>query len=149
MSSVPPRSLPGRGQGGGPPQQGLAIVAHDDTLRSTGLSARGLDRESVELSLVKIVRVKLGSSYPLPLREGGRGWVLHRRAAPHARAPGRLAHHRAHRAPLARRAPPHRRAPAVARRVRRLDPTGWPAGWWSNMGLFADSLCPLSCKERG
>jgi hypothetical protein len=117
-------------------KQGLAVVAHDDTLRSTGISARGLEREAVELSLVKIVRIKPGRSFtgaPHLMRVHQGDW--HTTAL--AERPWLAAHR------------PTAEPPLWLAECDGWVPTGWPAGWWTNMGVFADSTSPPLPQGEG
>ena len=111
------------------PTEGLTVVAHDDTLRSTGISARGLDRQSVELSLVKIVNVLPGQSFT---------------GAPHLM---RVHQGDWHQVALAERPwlAVHRPTAVPPLWVSECDGwtmAGWPAGWWTNLPLLADAINP-------
>jgi len=44
-------------------REGVALISHDETWRSTGQECRGVRRERCELSLIKVLRVRPGESF--------------------------------------------------------------------------------------
>ncbi len=108
-------------------KEGVAVVAHDRSMRSTGISSRGRERRSVELSLVKVVRVKPGATFtgaPHLVRVHQGDW----------HATGLI-----ERKWLAQ-AWPTVQSPLWLQECDGWVPGGWPAGWWSDLGEYAKKV---------
>jgi len=108
-------------------REGVTVVAHDKTMRSTGISSMGQERKAVQLSLIKYVRVKPGKSF--------------------AGAPHLVRVHQGdwHTTGLVERKWLSEAWPAVqpALWMQESDgwvPAGWPIGWWSDLGRYAEKV---------
>lgn len=105
-------------------REGLTVVAHDRTMRSTGISCLGQDRRAVQLSLVKVVRVKPGATFkgePHLVRVHQGDW---------------------HTTGLIERkwfasAFPTVESPLWLQECDGWVPAGWPMGWWTDLGEYA------------
>jgi len=112
-------------------REGIALTAHDNTMRSTGICFKGLERRAVEMSLIKYVRVKPGqdfSCHPHLLRLHTGDW--------HATA-------LKEREWLARNRP----APDTPLWLREADgwiPAGWPCPYWADLGEYAAHMRRLT-----
>ena len=117
------------------PTEGLTVVAPDDTLRSTGISARGLDRKSLELSLVKVVNLPPGGTFtgaPHLLRVHQGDW---------------------HTTALTERAWLSIHRPSAVPPLWLAECDGWtmaggPAGWWVNNDPTQQALLRLRRLTR-
>ena len=108
-------------------REGLTLVAHDRTFRSTGISCRGQQCRSVELSLHKRIRVKPGESFT------GEAHIL------------RVHTGDWHAAILAERqwVRAHMTSAPTPRWVREADgwmPCGWPCPRWAHLGEYAAQI---------
>ncbi len=117
-------------------KEGISLIAHDTSLRSTGISCMG-QQDSVQLRLHKIVDVKKGKTFlgaPNLVRIHSGDW---RNACLLERA-------------WANQAFPLVESPLWAEELDIFAPTGWPVPPWNQWGKMAESIrkttqAPLLC----